>query len=40
VVTGAVISMELAVDCWREVLPGCGRLLRFVRPVDLGGGPD
>lgn len=40
VVTGAVISMELAVDCWREVPAGCGRLLRFVRPVDLGGGPD
>jgi phosphohistidine phosphatase len=40
VVTGAVISMELTVDSWREVLPGCGRLLRFVRPVDLGGGPD
>lgn len=40
VVTGAVISMELTVDHWREVRAGCGRLLRFVRPVDLGGGPD
>jgi len=40
VVTGAVISMELAVDRWRELRAGCGRLLRFVRPVDLGGGPD
>lgn len=40
VVTGAVISMELAVDSWEEVPSGCGRLLRFVRPVDLGGGPD
>jgi phosphohistidine phosphatase len=40
VVTGAVISMELAADSWGEVPSGCGRLLRFVRPADLGGGPD
>lgn len=40
VVTGAVISMELAVDQWCGTRGGSGRLLRFVRPVDLGGGPD
>ena len=33
--TGALAELELAVDTWSALRPGCGRLTTFVRPRDL-----
>jgi phosphohistidine phosphatase len=33
--TGALADLELAIDAWSDVRPGCGHLLAFVRPRDL-----
>lgn len=33
--TAAFAVLELAVDDWAEVVPGCGRLVHFARPRDL-----
>lgn len=35
--TCAVAELLLSVDRWREVTPGCGRLLRYLYPKDRGG---
>ncbi len=33
--TGAFAVLELAIESWRELGPGCGRLVHLVRPRDL-----
>ena len=33
--TGALAELELAIDSWSALRPGCGRLIAFVRPRDL-----
>ncbi len=33
--TGALAELELAIDTWSAIRPGCGRLTAFVRPRDL-----
>ena len=33
--TGALAELELAIDTWSALRPGCGRLTTFVRPRDL-----
>lgn len=33
--TGSLAQIDLDVDHWRDVAPGLGALLRFVRPRDL-----
>lgn len=40
--TGTVAEILFAVDSWRDVAPGIGRLQRFIRPRDLDPelGPD
>ena len=35
--TGALCSLEFDIAHWRQVKPGSGTLLRFLRPRDLGG---
>ena len=35
--TGALAGLNLAIDSWSGLVPGCGRLVSFVRPADLGG---
>lgn len=35
--TGALAGLNLAIDSWSDLAPGCGRLVSFVRPADLGG---
>lgn len=34
--TGALAEIAFPVDHWREVMPGTGRLVRFIRPRDIG----
>jgi phosphohistidine phosphatase len=40
--TGALTEIGFAVDHWRDIVPGEGRLARFIRPRELaeGLGPD
>lgn len=40
--TASLAEIELDIDAWRDLAPGTGRLLRFVRPRDLDPtlGPD
>ncbi len=40
--TGALVEIVLPVSNWADVVPGIGRLVRFVRPRDLDPalGPD
>lgn len=40
--TGALVEIALPVSDWKEVAPGMGRLVRFIRPRDLDPalGPD
>lgn len=40
--TGALAEIALPIDHWRDVVPGAGRLVRFIRPRDLDPalGPD
>lgn len=40
--TASVAVLELAIDAWEDVRPGCATLARFVRPRDLDPslGPD
>jgi phosphohistidine phosphatase len=33
--TGAIAFMELNILCWSDVAENCGRLTKFVRPIDL-----
>ncbi|HUL85553.1 MAG TPA: histidine phosphatase family protein [Actinomycetota bacterium] len=33
--TGALAELELAIESWSALRPGCGRLTTFVRPRDL-----
>ena len=33
--TGAFAAIEFPVDHWRDVAPGRGRLMHFIRPRDL-----
>jgi phosphohistidine phosphatase len=33
--TGALAEIDFEVDHWRDVAPGTGRLIRFIRPRDL-----
>jgi phosphohistidine phosphatase len=33
--TASFAVLELAVDKWAAIAPGCGRLVHFVRPRDL-----
>ncbi|WAT18727.1 histidine phosphatase family protein [Aurantiacibacter sp. MUD11] len=33
--TAAFAQFELDIDSWREIAPGCGRLVHFARPRDL-----
>jgi len=35
--TGALAEIALAVDHWKDVAPGQGRLVRFIKPRDLVG---
>lgn len=39
-VTCAVAMLELKVDSWRSVKPGCATLLRFLTPRSLWGSTD
>jgi phosphohistidine phosphatase len=36
--TASFAVLELAIDQWAEIVPGCAELVHFVRPRDLG--PD
>jgi phosphohistidine phosphatase len=40
--TGTVAEISIPADSWRQVRPGTGRLVRFIRPRDLDPelGPD
>ena len=33
--TGAITFMELNIVCWSDMTENCGRLIKFVRPIDL-----
>lgn len=34
--TGALAEIELRIEHWQELEAGCGALVRFIRPKDLG----
>ena len=34
--TGALVVIELPIDDWSEIGPGCGRVTHFMSPRDLG----
>jgi phosphohistidine phosphatase len=34
--TGALAELELAIESWASIGPGCGRLVSFTTPNDLG----
>lgn len=38
--TAAVAVLDFEVERWTDVAPEKGRLVQFVTPDDLGGGPD
>ena len=33
--TASFAVIELAIDCWADITPGCGKLVHFARPRDL-----
>lgn len=38
--TGALAELSLDIPGWEALVPGCGELIRFTRPVDLDGVTD
>ena len=34
--TGALVEIELPIDRWRDAGEGSGRLIRFLKPKELG----
>lgn len=38
--TAGLAILQFAVAGWRDIAPGCGELLAFIRPADLIGGQD
>lgn len=36
--TGALARLDLAIDDWRDLRPGCGRLRQFITPRDVERG--
>ena len=38
--TGGVVMLQLNLDAWTEVRPGCGSLLTYFYPAQIGGGKD
>lgn len=36
--TGALARLDLAIDGWRDLRPGCGRLRQFITPRDVERG--
>lgn len=38
--TGGVVMLQLDLDAWAEVRLGCGRLVTYFYPAQIGGGKD